>query len=231
MFTTDDPDIIAALQAHPKYAGDYQLIEGGKEFTGTDEGPMVTWGNASIEYPQVTPQEGNKLYKFIVPEDGSSSDDSVIKDGDIYWDGVRFNYKKNGVKEYFISNVELDSRGYFAFTKSLPYTESNGIGSAQSIPYENFLNILPRSGSYSSCWLHAVIIENMGGSIVSNITVFLTNSLLSELSVESGKTKIFQIPAQELNPILNGGGGNSMLAVTRPVSAIPLKYTFIFAFL
>jgi hypothetical protein len=30
VFTTSDEDLIAALQAHPKYAGDYELIAQGK---------------------------------------------------------------------------------------------------------------------------------------------------------------------------------------------------------
>lgn len=227
IFETDDEDIIAALQAHPKYAGDYKYIEGGKEFTGTDEGPMITWGDTS-EYPSVTPQDG-KIYRFIVPEDGTPSDDSIIEDGDIYWDGTDLILRKNRSPEALaqMSAIHDLMSHYIYYTMSLLYAETAGIGEAQQVPLSFISQAYPPFAP-AILYLHAVVIENLGPSVTLSVNCN-TQVVLPGITIDSGEKKIFIVPSQRPIDTLASGGGNSTVGISRPVATTTIRYQFIFA--
>jgi len=227
IFETDNEDLSDALRAHPKYAGDYEQIAPGKEFTGTDEGPMITFGDSSTEFPPVTPDKTGGIFKYSLPEDGSSFDYGEVAEGDLMWDGSSFSYLKNGSVQYLMTTAEIEPllvnlNSYIL--RTTPFTESGGIGSANPIPWAN----IPSLPFSSFLILTGVLIENLGVSNVSSITVYSQNAVcMSNLTVNSGEKIVFTPSSQKILTDMNGGGGNSCFAVTRPVSSVPLRYTFI----
>lgn len=225
-FTTDDSDLINALRSHSLYAGDYQSITPGKEFTGTDEPPIVTFGDTQLELPPTLPSEG-KIWNLVYPEDGSLYDDSMVKEGHLMYDGMLTyrdaNFEYQRLATYNEAFALLPD---FILLSTIPYEEPAGIGSAQNIPFGNLNH--PDGISFQYFFLHSIIIWNLGMNTVSNITVSAGDTAISGLTVESGARRIFYAPSSKFLEDVRAGSGNSVFAVTRPVSSNPMQYKFLY---
>jgi len=220
MFTTDDPDVIAALQAHPKYAGDYQLIERGKEFTGTDEDPIIIWGDYS-EFPYRTLEERKIL--FMPPGSEPEGDLSLAKVGDIlFYDDSFFlirpenNYSQIAESNWVLGIINNQPAGA-KLHLTTPYTTTE---TTFTIP-SGYLGNFP---IHSFKYVAGVIIENLGAEIVNNIQVSVSSSSCNTLfSVGTGRNIFFQLPQHDVLP----AGNEIYLSIHRAGNTTSIKVTFV----
>lgn len=227
-FTTEDETLAEAIRAHPKYAGDYELIAAGKEFTGTDEAPEITWSDYVPVVAIYTPSVERSLLFNDVQNSFNPWEqpiEKLPKDGSII-------YQKNGnilqlIDQDFPSHFkEIQYKNTFDVviraSNEILLPTSDGNATVLSIT-----DLFPEFAAPRSIFLYGVILRNEYGVALTGITVVhpaFNATYPSEVSVGTYQQQLYLTdpPLRSLSL-----GGANLFEITRPVSSTPLRVTFL----
>jgi hypothetical protein len=181
VFQTNDEALASALRAHPKYAGDYELLTPGKDFTGTDEDPVSSF--AGDEYPLNPPFKSGDIY---TTDDLVFSDITLLKPNDLLFVNNVFCQKINGV----FARLHSDHSVPILSLKAPAGTIGTQV-----------IYLTPGEDNRTHYYVYALILENDTSGDFSNIKISSNGWVFQEVSISGLETKVFQFTEQSLQPI------------------------------
>lgn len=235
-FTTNDDDLAEAIREHSKYAGDYQLIEVGKEFTGTDEPPEVTWVDY-IPYIPYLPTDECKIFR--IPEDkeyipGEFPPEELPPDGTII---SQFNQlyfidrtNPNGLNQQMLLTYDAFNalpKSNVRFFMSSVYTYAAGTTGLRMIPISCFDGFVGNELIYVQAIKFKWIGPDITGVSIAINSIWTDNVTLKERSDGFLFTPNFQgcLPYSGLDAV----GGNSLIGINKPSTAFPVEIQVLIA--